>query len=129
MSNICTICSKKCFGIDGYDGSCCTLENRDFIIGAHSDEREFLERLSQRLGRKIERHEVFIDEEEGKKLFPNKSSWQKSISYPALRVDMTNKRLPCIFYNTTLKYCTVYDIRPQTCKTFECDYLKNNKTL
>ncbi len=43
MSSACQICSSKCFGVDGYDGSCCKLEERDFIIGPISDSGEFLE--------------------------------------------------------------------------------------
>jgi len=127
MANICDICSTKCFGASGYDGGCCTLEGRDFIIGPHHDADEFVERLSNKLGRKVDKHDVFVEHEEGSQLLPNKPSWQQKTGYPAFRVDLTNNRLPCIFYNTTLKYCTVYDIRPNTCKNYECDYLKNNK--
>jgi F-type H+-transporting ATPase subunit gamma len=53
----------------GHHGSCCTLEDRDFIIGPHPDAEEFVERLSDKLGREIEYREVFVDYEEGKNLF------------------------------------------------------------
>ena len=36
---------------------------------------------------KIEREEIFVDYEEGKNMFPNKSTWQNQSSYPAFRVD------------------------------------------
>ena len=127
MGKICDICSSKCFGASGYDGGCCTLEGRDFIIGPHHDADEFIKKLSNKLGREVNKYDIFIEHEEGSKLLPNNPSWQRKTGYPALRVDLTNKRLPCIFYNTTLKYCTVYDIRPNTCKNYECEYLKNNK--
>jgi Fe-S-cluster containining protein len=110
----------------GHHGSCCTLEDRDFIIGPHPDAEEFIERLSDKLGREIEYREVFVDYEEGKTLFPNKSTWQNPVSYPAFRVDFYNPRLPCIFYNTKVRACSMYDIRPLTCQEYECEYLIKN---
>jgi Fe-S-cluster containining protein len=112
----------------GHHGSCCTLEDRDFIIGPHPDAEEFVTKLSDKLGREIEYREVFVDYEEGKTLFPNKSTWQNPGSYPALRVDFYNPRLPCIFYNTKVRACSMYDIRPTTCQEYECEYLTNSLT-
>lgn len=117
------ICSEKCFGSEGYDGSCCSIETRNFIIGPHRDAEEFLQRLAVKLGRSIPKEEVFFSFEEGRNLFPDKSNWQRPESYPALRVEMSNQRHQCIFYNLTLKQCTVYDIRLQTCRDYRCDYL------
>ena len=126
MGTDCNICSNKCYGMPGHHGSCCTLEDRDFIIGPHPDAEEFITRLSDKLGREIDYREVFVDYEEGKSLFPNKSTWQNPNSYPAFRVDLNNPRKPCIFYNTTIKSCTMYDIRPKTCMEYQCDYLKSH---
>ena len=126
MSTNCNICSEKCFGKDGYDGSCCTIEARDYIIGPHKDANQFIQSLSLKLGRAISYESVFIDYEEGKNLFPNKSAWQNPESYPAFRVDLNNPRKPCIFYNTAIKSCTMYDIRPKTCREYQCDYLKSH---
>ena len=120
----CNICSTKCFGIDNYHGSCCSLEDRDYIIGPHYDSKEFIERLSERFGREIKHQDVFIGYTEGSKMFPNKSTWQNPENFPALRVDLNNPRLPCTFYNTKVKACTVHSIRPNTCINYECDYLK-----
>lgn len=126
MGADCNICSNKCFGVDGYHGSCCSIEDRNYIIGPHNDTEEFIKRLSNKLGREIQEEDIFINFDEGSKLFPNKSVWQNPESYPALRVDFYNPKLPCIFYNTKLKACSIYEIRPNTCVNFECDYLKNN---
>lgn len=126
MGADCNICSNKCFGVDGYHGSCCSIEDRNYIIGPHNDTEEFIKRLSNKLGREIQEEDIFINFDEGGKLFPNKSVWQNPESYPALRVDFYNPKLPCIFYNTKLKACSIYEIRPNTCVNFECDYLKNN---
>lgn len=126
MGADCNICSNKCFGVDGYHGSCCSIEDRNYIIGPHNDTEEFIKRLSNKLGREIQEEDIFINFDEGSKLFPNKSVWQNPESYPALIVDFYNPKLPCIFYNTKLKACSIYEIRPNTCVNFECDYLKNN---
>ena len=125
MGTDCNICSDNCYGITGHHGSCCTLEDRDFIIGPHADAEEFIESLSKKLGRDINYREVFVDYEEGKTLFPNRSAWQDPHSYPALRVDFYNPRLPCIFYNTKVRACSMYDIRPKTCQEYECEYLSS----
>lgn len=123
MGTHCDICSFKCWGIEGYDGSCCHIENRDFIIGPHDDSEQFLKRLSNKFDREIEFQEVFYTFEEGSKLFPEKNSWQNPNSYPALKVDLEKTRKPCIFYNSTLKTCSVYEIRPNTCRTYHCEFL------
>ncbi len=65
MGNHCNICSFNCWGREGYDASCCTLEDRNWIIGPHTDSEAFLGRLSDRIGRKVEFQEVFYDYEEG----------------------------------------------------------------
>jgi Fe-S-cluster containining protein len=126
MGENCNICSNKCWGSPGYHGSCCSVEDRDYIIGPHHDTDEFILNLSKKFGREIEKEEVFIEYNEGKNLFPNKNSWQNETSYPAFRVDLFNPKLPCIFYNTKIKACSIYDVRPKTCREYECDYLKNN---
>jgi len=120
----CDICSFKCWGIDGYDGSCCTIEDRDYIIGPIKDYETFLNSISQKIGRKVSFDEVFYTYEEGSKLFPHLSSWQDKESYPSFKVQFDLKRKPCIFYNSTLKCCSVYDIRPETCRNYNCGYLK-----
>jgi len=127
IMSACDICSNKCFGIDGYDGSCCSIEDRDWIIGPITDTDEFIQRLSNKLGRPIPKEDIFYELEEGKNIFPNKPTWQMPSSYPALKINLEDKKKACIFYNTTLKACTMYDIRPTTCQNFECGYLKENK--
>jgi Fe-S-cluster containining protein len=119
------ICSTKCFGTDGHDGSCCSIENRDYIIGPIEDSHEFIDNLSKKLGRKIDWNDVFIEAEEGKKLFPEKYAWKNENHYPAFRVDLNHPKKSCVFYNNTVKSCMVYDIRPRTCRTFVCPYLKS----
>jgi Fe-S-cluster containining protein len=125
MKIISLTCSHDCFGIDNYHGSCCRLENRDFIIGPIHDTDDFLTRLQKHFNRPIAYKDVFIDYEEGSKLFPDKTTWQNREAFPALRIDLDSKDLHCIFYNNTMRACSVYNIRPTTCYRFVCDYLKN----
>jgi Fe-S-cluster containining protein len=129
MGTNCNVCSNKCWGIEGQDGSCCTLENRDWIMGANYDTDEFIEKLSEKLGEKVNYNDIFIEYEEGKELFPDKPSWQTPISYPAFRVKLDHKKLPCIFYDTEEKQCMVYDIRPETCSSYECNYYSVIKSI
>ena len=127
MSDHCNTCSNKCLGFDDYHGGCCCIENRDYIIGPIKDFETFLKNLSLKLGREVFKKDVFIEYEEGKNLFPKRPMWQIKENYPALRVDLDSTRKFCIFYNQSLRYCTVYDIRPETCINFMCDYLKTKK--
>ena len=121
-------CCEKCLGFNGNHGGCCQLDDRDFIIGPVSDPDAFLLRIKNKFpGVNIEWKDVFIDFEEGSKLFPERSLYQNPNHYPSLRIDTNHVRKPCIFYNSTLKCCSVYDIRPDMCKSFSCDYLKKVK--
>jgi Fe-S-cluster containining protein len=129
MGTNCNVCSNKCWGVEGQDGSCCTLENRDWIMGPIMDGHEFIENLSKKLGEPVNYDDVFIKFEEGKNLFPDKPSWQHEISYPAFRIQIDNKKLPCIFYNTEEKQCVVYDVRPEVCRNYECDYYSVIKSI
>lgn len=122
-------CSTKCCGTTGYHGGCCSIENRDYIIGPINDVDSFVDRLSHFFNRKVHKSEVFIEFEEGRALFPEKNSWQYSTSYPALRVDTTSEKKQCVFYNLAIKACSIYNIRPNTCKTYFCDYLKSQKEV
>lgn len=123
MTKNCEICSNECCGVDGQHGSCCSIEDRDYIIGRIDDAEDFLIRLESRFGRKIKHEEVFIDYKEGRNTFPEKASWQKESHYPCMRLDLNHARKSCIFYNHVVKACSIYDIRPKTCEKFKCNFL------
>ena len=93
MSSNCQICSFKCWGIDGYDGSCCTIENRDWIMGPVEDWENFLSKLGSKIGRKIDFSEVFYTHEEGSKLFPDRPIWQDPENFPAFKVDLNSPKI------------------------------------
>lgn len=117
-------CGQKCMGHAGNRGGCCTMDERDFIIGPIRDSHEFLSRLSQHLGRPVERNEVLIDFDEGMRLFPDLSCWTNPASFPALRVQTDHPRKPCRFYDVGAGRCTIHPVRPETCRLYECGWLK-----
>ena len=121
----CFICSHKCRGFDDNHGDCCNANGGEWILGPHhsNDVAEFLAKL----GGDITYEDIFIDYEEGSKLFPDKRVWQRPESYPALRVNMNSEEKFCVFYNEKKRICSVYDIRPKICQRYECNYLKDNK--
>ena len=120
-------CGQKCMGQAGNAGGCCTLGDRDFIIGPVPDIDALLERLSERWGRPVLRTEIVIDYEEGRVLFPGRACWHEPSHYPALRVLLDHARLPCRFYDVEKARCSIHDLRPSLCRSYECDWLE--KTL
>jgi Fe-S-cluster containining protein len=120
-------CSQNCMGFRGNNGGCCTLDDRNWILGPlrDGDVDAFLVDLGRQLGREVSCEEVFIDFEEGRALFLNRSGWQKPANYPALRVRPDVARIPCRFYESSTGACTVHDIRPTLCRNYLCDHLKN----
>lgn len=53
MVDINYLCRNKCQGIEGFYGSCCMIDNKNFIIGAYTEEEIhlFLEKLSKKFNR------------------------------------------------------------------------------
>jgi Fe-S-cluster containining protein len=123
MNNHGHLCSFKCFGKENYDGSCCHVEDRNWIMGPIEDYEKFLVNMSEKLGRTVGFEEVFHDFEEGSKLFPDKPVWQERFNYPAFKVDLEKERKPCVLYNSATRSCSVYEIRPETCRNYLCDFL------
>jgi Fe-S-cluster containining protein len=113
------ICSTECVGKKNYDGGCCKLEDRDYIIGPVNEASQI--RLLA-ANRDKTWNDLFIDYSEGRGMFPikEKPTWQDKNSYPTMRVRDNHTR-NCIFYIN--KACTVYDIRPDHCVEFVCDHL------
>ncbi|MGQ0621260.1 MAG: YkgJ family cysteine cluster protein [Panacagrimonas sp.] len=117
------MCSQKCMGHAGNKGGCCTVDNRDWILGPVRDVEESLARLSRHFARPLSFDEIFINFEEGKALFPTRPTWQNPANYPALRVQ-THGRHACRFYDQSTGGCSVYDARPGLCRGYQCGWLK-----
>lgn len=117
-------CLRNCYGNKGKAGACCTVAERDWIIGPIDDTKEFIARLEKHLGHKVKYNEIFIEYEEGRKLFPEKSTWQERKNYPAMRVLMDSDGVyPCAFLSES-KECTIQAIKPHICDLYLCDHLK-----
>ena len=109
MSDNTDFCRTKCCNIKGYDGSCCTVEDRNWIIGSIPDHMEVLERI-RALNPEVEItwDDCFMTYEEGSNLFPDKPTWTNPSNYPCMRINMNSRRKGCVFYNDLLGYCTIY---------------------
>ena len=118
-------CSRVCYGVKDQAGICCTIGERDWIIGPITDADRFLKDVSKKLGREFTFDEIFYSYEEGHKIFPERSTWQNPNNYPALRVVLDGKVFPCQFLSEDRK-CTMQDIKPQICSDYLCDYLKES---
>jgi Fe-S-cluster containining protein len=117
-------CQRRCYGVPGQAGICCTLGNRDWIMGPITDAKEFLARLNERFGKKHKYDDVFVEYEEGHRLFPERSCWQNPKHFPALRVVMdVEEGYPCQFLAN--HQCTIQDIKPKICADYLCDHLKH----
>ncbi|MDZ4838276.1 MAG: hypothetical protein SGJ27_31215 [Candidatus Melainabacteria bacterium] len=117
-------CTRMCYGVKDQAGGCCMIGDRDFIIGPISDTARFIEDLSKKLGEKIKFEDVFIEYDEGHKMFPDKSCWQNPKNFPAMRVLPDESRgFPCQMLSLDSK-CMVHSIKPEVCNTYLCDYLK-----
>ncbi len=117
-------CTRMCFGTKDQAGICCTVGDRDWIIGPITDPDRFLKDVCKKFGRDFTFDEVFISYEEGSKLFPLKTTWQNPDHYPALRIVLDEKRVyPCQFLSEDNK-CSVHEIKPDICSAYLCDYLK-----
>lgn len=117
------MCSQKCMGHAGHKGGCCTMANRDYIIGPVRDAEASLARISQHLGRPLAFGEVFIDFEEGKSLFPERSTWQNPANFPAMRVEMDEAH-GCQYYDHATGGCGIYEARPNLCRGYQCGWLR-----
>ena len=120
-------CRTTCCNFKGYDGGCCTVEERDWIMGPIRDHMEVLKYI-QKLYSELEItwDDCFMNYEEGSKLFPNKSTWKNPDNYPCMRVNMNSLRKSCVFYNDILGFCQIYSARPETCVNYKCEYLKEH---
>jgi len=121
MPNNEDICKNHCPGLY-YDkkGSCCIVGDREWILGPIEDAKETLQNL-QEINPCLSYSDVFIDYEEGSKMYPEKESWQFEDSYPALRL----VEGACLFFSKE-KGCTVYEKRPLVCRQWTCPPLRKS---
>jgi len=116
-------CTRRCYGRAGESALCCKVAERDCIIGPVTDSSSFLDRLAAERGRPVPSSEVFVDFDEGRALFPTRSTWQNPAHYPAMRVHVdAAKGHPCRFLSEHGE-CTIHAIRPAVCRNYHCEHL------
>lgn len=115
-------CTRNCLGVAGNSAGCCTIGERDYIIGPIPDSKDFLERYKKTIDPEAVFDDIFISYKEGSKLYPDRPMWQNPDYYPALRIDEKNISLRCIFLNDD-NLCTVHAIRSETCKAYSCAHV------
>ncbi len=115
-------CTRNCMGQSNNAAGCCTIGDRDYIIGPIPDAEALFTRLNDSRSDPLAWEEVFIEEDEGKALFPEKPIWQRSESYPALRLDMDDASRPCQFLGQN-NLCTIHSIRSETCRNYQCSFV------
>jgi len=110
-------CNTSCGGVEGAYGECCNMFGKNIVIGPVIDAQDVVQRLQKRFP-EIKYEDVFMDFEEGKNLFPNKSYAQDPEHYPAYRL---TKEERCIFYKD--KNCSIQEEKSIICKRYACHYL------
>jgi len=120
MVDLKKICATKCHGIDGCRAGCCSLEDRNYIIGPIDKESQ--DRILKHVKDKTW-DDVFVNYLEGKDMFPDREIWQQESSYPALR-PKDNEIKSCTFYDDENSVCSIYAHRPTICGNYLCSYLK-----
>ena len=122
MEIIAKTCSTNCYGIRGYHGSCCRIEERNWIMGPVPDAAEVLQKLQKR-NPDLVWEDCFVDYEEGSAAYPEREVWQHRENYPAMRINPTTTA--CVFYNESVRGCSIYAERSVTCREFICGFLKS----
>ena len=118
-------CKTKCRNIEGNGGFCCTVGDRNWIIGPIPDHMEVLERIkAMKPDVEIAWDDCFMGYEEGSKLFPERPAWTNPDYYPCMRIDIDSDLKECVFYDASSCSCTIYEARSITCSKYKCKELK-----
>ena len=113
-------CMEQCQGLKGNNGDCCHIRDKNWIIGKVSDDKELLARVQKEYDKNLTWNDLFIDYEEGSKMFPDKSDWQNKDLYPAMRVRPELEGSPCVFFDNG---CKIHEIKSDVCKNYKCQWL------
>tara|TARA_Y100000361_G_scaffold54686_1_gene47710 strand:- start:130 stop:768 length:639 start_codon:yes stop_codon:yes gene_type:complete len=115
-----------CNGVKDNNGECCHIKDKNWIIGQVKDHEEVLKRVQKHYDKNLRWNDLFIDYDEGKKLFPNKPMWQDKNNYPAMRVNPNVDDTPCVFFDDG---CKIHKIKSDVCKLYKCDWLKTKEEI
>lgn len=115
-------CGHKCMGHAGNTGGCCKVADRDWILGPITEPQiaDFLADAAAH-GMPMTRDQFVIDFEEGRAMFPERSTWQNPALYPALRIIKDGAMNACQFYKNG---CSIQAFKSAVCRSYQCDWLK-----
>ena len=117
-------CMEQCQGLKGNNGECCHIRDKNWIIGKVKDDKELLARVQKEYDKNLTWNDLFIDYEEGSKMFPDKPDWQNKDLYPAMRVRPELEGSPCVFFDNG---CKIHEIKSDVCKEYKCQWLVNRE--
>jgi len=126
-------CLSNCCGYPGVFSACCRLDLDDLehVLGPVKESwiKRFI-KYSKKRGLNYRRSDVVIDIEEGKligdRFFAGHPVFSRPSSYPMMRLQMMGPRFACKFLNPEDGLCGIYPQRPDMCKKYICQYVKNN---
>ena len=113
-------CMEQCQGVKGNNGDCCHIRDKDWIIGPVKDDKELLTRVQKEHDKDLTWSDLFIDYEEGSKMFSDKPLWQDKEQYPTMRVNPELEGSPCVFFDNG---CKIHEIKSDVCKNYKCQWL------
>ena len=133
-------CLGNCCGVEGLKGACCHLDPYDLehVLGPIDSAKnetwiKDTVRWFRNKGIPFTRQDLVIDYEEGKiigdTLFResnNNNIFQQPTAYPMLRFQVIGPRYACKFMNPQSYKCTIYEVRPNMCRTYYCQYIQTN---
>jgi len=126
-------CVGNCCGVKGLSAGCCQLDPDDIehVLGP-VDEKWIKDTVKwfNSKGIPYTRHDIVIDFEEGKltgqQFFKDHEVFKRKETYPILRIQASGTRFSCKFLNAFNGKCTIYNKRPEMCRTYLCTYVKTN---
>jgi Fe-S-cluster containining protein len=133
-------CLGNCCGHEGVKGGCCQLDPYDLehVLGPIDKDKnehwiEDTVKWFRNRGIMYSRQDLVIDYEEGKlmgdtlfKETGNNNIFQQKDAYPFLRFQVIGPRFACKFMNPLTYKCTIYNIRPNMCRKYYCQYIASN---
>ncbi len=126
-------CLSNCCGEPGVFSACCRLDLDDLehVLGPVTEKwiKSFLNHAKKR-GWNYKRSDVVVDLEEGKligdRFFDSHPVFSRAGSYPMMRLQIMGPRFACKFLNPDDGLCGIYLNRPNMCRKYICQYVRNN---
>lgn len=129
-------CLGNCCGVPGLKGGCCHLDPVDLehVLGPVDEEWiKDIVKWFRKKGLNFSRQDIVIDYDEGvvigDTLFkdsPNNAVFKDKKAYPFLRFQVLGPRYVCKFMNPTTYKCQIYEVRPNMCRTYYCQFIFSN---